>query len=77
MDLEVFRDILANLGFGDITDQDVKVSVAAKKKSMHTLKMVHCSFPYLPFQTLIETADVDGDGRVSLQDFRSMLHHQR
>ena len=47
IDLEVFREILGNLGFGDITDQDI--------------------------QTLIDTADVDGDGRVSLADFRKML----
>jgi hypothetical protein len=40
IDLEVFREILSNLGFGDITDQDI--------------------------QTLIDTADIDGDGRVSL-----------
>jgi len=47
VDLEVFREILANLGFGDITEQDV--------------------------QTLIDSADLDGDGRVGLQDFRRML----
>jgi hypothetical protein len=47
IDLEVFREILANLGFGDITEQDV--------------------------QTLVEAADADGDGRVSLADFRKML----
>jgi len=47
IDLDVFREILSNLGFGDITDQDI--------------------------QTLIDTADVDGDGKVSLSDFRKML----
>jgi Ca2+-binding EF-hand superfamily protein len=47
MDLNVFKEILSQLGFGDITDQDV--------------------------QTLIDTADMDGDGRVSLNDFRRML----
>ncbi len=47
IDLEVFREILMNLGFSDITDQDI--------------------------QTLIDTADVDGDGKVSLADFRRML----
>ncbi len=47
IDLDVFREILANLGFGDITEQDV--------------------------QTLVDTADCDGDGRVSLSDFRRML----
>jgi len=47
IDLDVFREILTNLGFGDITDQDI--------------------------QTLIDTCDVDGDGRVSLADFRRML----
>jgi len=46
IDVDVFREILSNLGFGDITDQDI--------------------------QTLIDTADVDGDGRVSLNDFRRM-----
>jgi Ca2+-binding EF-hand superfamily protein len=47
IDLDVFREILHNLGFGDITEQDV--------------------------QTLIDSADVDGDGKVSLADFRRML----
>lgn len=47
IDLDVFREILGNLGFGDVTDQDI--------------------------QTLIDTADMDGDGRVSLADFRRML----
>eukprot|EP00462_Mataza_sp_D1_P000731 CAMPEP_0175095340 /NCGR_PEP_ID=MMETSP0086_2-20121207/4096_1 /TAXON_ID=136419 /ORGANISM="Unknown Unknown, Strain D1" /LENGTH=201 /DNA_ID=CAMNT_0016368567 /DNA_START=12 /DNA_END=617 /DNA_ORIENTATION=- len=47
VDLEVFKEILQNLGFSDITDQDIA--------------------------TLTETADVDGDGRVSLNDFRRMM----
>jgi Ca2+-binding EF-hand superfamily protein len=49
VDLNVFKEILANLGFGEVTQQDI--------------------------QTLIDTADVDGDGRVSLGDFRRMLTH--
>jgi calmodulin len=47
LDITVFREILGNLGFNDINEQDI--------------------------QTLIDTADVDGDGRVSLSDFRKML----
>ncbi len=47
IDLEVFKEILMNLGFSDITEQDI--------------------------QTLIDTADMDGDGKVSLADFRRML----
>lgn len=47
IDLDVFREILSNLGFGEITNADI--------------------------QTLIDTADMDGDGKVSLADFRRML----
>ena len=44
VDLEVLRSIFSNLGFGEVTAEDVTV--------------------------LIETADVDGDGKISLFDFR-------
>ena len=41
------RSIFENLGYGEITDEDLAV--------------------------LVETADADGDGRISLDDFRGML----
>lgn len=47
VDIEVLKSIFTNLGFGDITADDVQV--------------------------LIETADVYGDGRISLDDFRKMI----
>ena len=45
--MEVLRSIFSNLGFGEVTPEDVTV--------------------------LIETADVDGDGKISLSDFRKMV----
>lgn len=50
VDLAIFRDVLSNLGFEAVNDQDL--------------------------QTLVDTADVDGDGRINLSDFRRMLAHQ-
>ncbi|KAJ1458835.1 hypothetical protein M885DRAFT_512673 [Pelagophyceae sp. CCMP2097] len=47
VDRNVLRSIFENLGFGEVTDDDVAI--------------------------LTETGDVDGDGRISLQDFRKML----
>lgn len=46
-DVETLRRIFADLGFGEISDEDVGV--------------------------LIEASDVDGDGRISLEDFRQMV----
>lgn len=51
MDAEVLRSIFSNLGFGQISDEDLSV--------------------------LIEAADGDGDGRVSLEDFRGMCDSTR
>ena len=51
VDLEVLRSIFSNLGFGEVTSEDVDV--------------------------LIETADVDGDGKISLSDFRKMVAHSK
>lgn len=51
MDAEVLRSIFNNLGFGQISDEDLAV--------------------------LIEAADGDGDGRVSVQDFREMCASAR
>lgn len=51
VDLEVLRSIFSNLGFGEVTSEDVNV--------------------------LIETADVDGDGKISLSDFRKMVSHTK
>jgi Ca2+-binding EF-hand superfamily protein len=47
VDHETLRSIFENLGYGEITDEDLAV--------------------------LVETADADGDGRISLDDFRGML----
>ena len=47
VDTTVLRGIFEKLGFGTITEEDVKI--------------------------LVETADVDKDGRISLEDFRRMV----
>lgn len=47
VDPEALREIFQGLGFGHITDQDLRV--------------------------LVETADRDGDGRITLADFRALL----
>ena len=47
VDHETLRSIFENLGYGEITDEDLAV--------------------------LIGCADVDGDGRISLDDFARML----
>ena len=47
VDSKVLRSIFENLGFGEVTDDDLAI--------------------------LTETGDVDGDGKISLQDFRMML----
>lgn len=46
MDTEILRSIFSNLGFGQLSDEDLTV--------------------------LTEAADGDGDGKVSLADFRGM-----
>ncbi|EKX44255.1 hypothetical protein GUITHDRAFT_95073 [Guillardia theta CCMP2712] len=51
VDIEVLRSIFINLGFGEVTNEDVAV--------------------------LIETADVDGDGKISLADFRKMVTNSK
>lgn len=47
VDLETLRVMFTNLGFGDVTDEDLQI--------------------------LLETGDSDGDGRISLADFRGMV----
>ena len=47
VDTGVLRGIFEKLGFGTITEEDVKI--------------------------LVETADVDKDGKISLEDFRLMI----
>ena len=47
VDHETLRSIFENLGYGEITDEDLAV--------------------------LVETADADGDGKISVDDFRGML----
>ena len=47
VDTTVLKAIFENLGFGEISEDDLAV--------------------------LTETGDVDGDGRISLMDFRKML----
>mmetsp|Transcript_16775 Transcript_16775/g.39548 ORF Transcript_16775/g.39548 Transcript_16775/m.39548 type:complete len:160 (+) Transcript_16775:59-538(+) len=51
VDIEVLKAIFSNLGFGDVTNEDVQV--------------------------LVETADVDGDGKISLEDFRHMIQFNK
>lgn len=46
MDAEILRSIFENLGFGQMSDEDLSV--------------------------LVEAADGDSDGRVSIDDFRGM-----
>ena len=47
VDTDVLRSMFENLGFGEVTDEDLMI--------------------------LIETGDVDKDGKISLSDFRGML----
>jgi len=47
VDNETLRRIFEDLGYGEITDEDLEV--------------------------LVETADMDKDGRISLEDFRTMM----
>ena len=47
VDAETLRRIFQELGYGEITDDDLEV--------------------------LVETADTDRDGKISLEDFRGML----
>mmetsp|Transcript_10225 Transcript_10225/g.25259 ORF Transcript_10225/g.25259 Transcript_10225/m.25259 type:complete len:196 (+) Transcript_10225:146-733(+) len=51
IDIDILKQIFVNLGFGEITPEDVQV--------------------------LVETADVDGDGKISLADFRKMISHSQ
>lgn len=51
VDPEVLKQIMARMGYGDMTKDDMEV--------------------------LIKTADVDGDGRISLEDFRNMLNFNK
>ena len=51
MDNETLRRIFEDLGYGEITDEDLEV--------------------------LVETADMDKDGRISLEDFRTMMRGSR
>ena len=47
VDTSVLRSIFEKLGFGTITDEDVRI--------------------------LVETADLDKDGKINLEDFRNMI----
>uniref|UniRef100_A0A7S2C3J7 Calmodulin n=1 Tax=Florenciella parvula TaxID=236787 RepID=A0A7S2C3J7_9STRA len=51
VDHKVLRDMFQNLGFGEVTDEDLQI--------------------------LVETGDVDQDGKISLSDFRNMLDFNR
>ena len=51
VDNETLRRIFEDLGYGEITDEDLEV--------------------------LVETADMDKDGRISVEDFRSMMGGSR
>ena len=49
-DLSILRDIFSQLGFEELSEEDIQI--------------------------LIETADIDRDGRISLEDFRKMLSQE-
>uniref|UniRef100_A0A7S3D8C7 EF-hand domain-containing protein n=1 Tax=Palpitomonas bilix TaxID=652834 RepID=A0A7S3D8C7_9EUKA len=51
IDVDTLRHIFSNLGFGELSPDDVDI--------------------------LIKTADVDGDGKISLEDFRGMFEYNR
>ncbi|KAJ8608753.1 hypothetical protein CTAYLR_007788 [Chrysophaeum taylorii] len=51
VDTQVLRTIFENLGFGEVTEDDLQI--------------------------LTETGDVDGDGKISLSDFRKMLEFDK
>ena len=51
VDNETLRRIFEDLGYGEITDEDLEV--------------------------LVETADMDKDGRISVEDFRTMMGGSR
>lgn len=84
IDLEVFREILSNLGFGDITDQDIQTlidtadvrSAARHRELLAGHEAAHDRFQFLTdacSSSVLSLPQVDGDGRVSLADFRKML----
>uniref|UniRef100_A0A7S1QGK0 EF-hand domain-containing protein n=1 Tax=Neobodo designis TaxID=312471 RepID=A0A7S1QGK0_NEODS len=51
VDTTVLKEIMRNMGYGEMSKDDMDV--------------------------LVKTADVDGDGRISLDDFRNMLNMNR
>ncbi len=51
VDTAVLKDIMRNMGYGEMSKDDMDV--------------------------LVKTADVDGDGKISLDDFRNMLNMNR
>lgn len=80
-DNETLRRIFHDLGYGDISDEDLEVPAAEPiPRRMADARTVHLRA--LPSrrarsQVLIETADADRDGRISLEDFRQMLCSRR
>lgn len=91
IDLEVFREILTNLGFGDITEQDIQTLIdtadvrqndSTAQRSVARIAHSNCFCAPAASDSLtccctlrsaVSVAQVDGDGRVSLADFRRML----
>ena len=74
VDTEVLRSIFESLGFGEITDDGAR----ARAPGASSTSAKQSSFTRAPpsladLAILVETGDVDGDGKISLTDFRHML----
>lgn len=110
VDMEILKGIFVNLGFGDMSHDDVQAS-RCLHTHIHTLPSPKvgfryggyveqnagecrmgaaccgvavtfvifptCCLPILLPQVLVETADVDNDGKISLSDFRKMVTHSK
>ena len=80
VDTEVLRSIFESLGFGEITDDGARARAPrAGRASCRRSDSNAARFPALSrarfadLAILVETGDVDGDGKISLTDFRHML----
>ena len=81
VDTEVLRSIFESLGFGEITDDGARArarapgasSTSAKQGSLSHARDAARAPSLADLAILVETGDVDGDGKISLTDFRHML----
>ena len=93
VDIETLKGIFTNLGFGDITPEDVTVLVETAdsgalpalsvEATCHASRLL-CTVAQSPgrlaerlTQCLAPDAATDGDGRISLSDFRRMVSHSK